>query len=202
MKRTVAILMVVCLTAMAAACFHLFPPRINLEPMGTIGLIEFQSEAKGNIAEYATQVFLEFLLRSQPNARIKELGRAAEVLGNIGADRLGLEAYEALRNKYGVDTVFFGSLEVSKIRPRVDLAAIITSLSVSAEVDAIMMSRLVDTHNGTTIWTASARDRESVAHVSVFKGGDIFFDASNPEQAYGPLMRDLVRKTTRDFQWR
>jgi len=202
MKRTVTILLVVSLTAMAVSCLGLFPPRINLEPMGTIGLIEFQSEAKGNIAEYASQVFLEFLLRSQPYARIKELGRESEVLGNIGVDHLGPEAYEALRNRYGVDTVFFGSLEVSKIRPRVDLAAIITSLGVSAEVDAVMMSRLIDTHSQTTIWTASAHERATVAQVSVFKSGDIFFDASNPEQAYGPLIRDLVHRTTRDFRRR
>ena len=202
MKRTVILLTVVCLAAIAAACFHRYPPRINLEPMGTIGMIQFKSAAKGNIAEYATQVFLEVLIKSQPGARIKELGREDEVLGEIGANRLGPEAFEALRSKFGVDTVFFGSLDVSNVRPRVDLATIITSLSVSAEVDAVMTARLVDTHDGTTLWTDSARDRKTVAHVSVFQGGAIFFDARDPEQAYGPLIRDLVLKTTRDFRWR
>ncbi len=62
------------LIAAAAGCLHL-PPRINLERMGTVGLIQLRSEAEGNIAEYATQVLLEVLLKSQPGARIKELGR-------------------------------------------------------------------------------------------------------------------------------
>ena len=201
MKRSAIVLTFVCLTALAAACFS-GRPRINLERVGTIGLIQFKSAAKGNIAEYATQVFLEVLIKSQPGARIKELGREDEVLGQIRADRLGPEALEALRRTYGVDAVFFGTLDVSNVRPRVDLASIITSLSVSAEVDAVMTARLVDTRDGTTIWTDTARDRKTVAQVSVFQGGGIFFDARDPEQAYGPLIRDLVLKTTRIFQWR
>jgi len=170
--------------------------------MGTIGLIQFRSAAQGNIAEYATQVFLEVLIKSQPGARIKELGRQEEVLGEVGANRLGPEALQALRQKYGVDTVFFGTLDVSNIKPRINLAAIITSLSVAAEVDAIMTSRLVDTRDGTTLWTDSSRDRETVAQVSVFRGGGIFFDARDPEHSYGPLIRHLILRITRSFQWR
>jgi hypothetical protein len=101
-----------------------------------------------------------------------------------------------------VDTLIVGTLELSDIRPRVDLAAIISTLSVSAEVDATLTARLLDTQDGTTLWTDSARERRSVAHVSVARGGGIFFDARDPEQAYGSLIRALVVRTTRDFQWR
>lgn len=101
-----------------------------------------------------------------------------------------------------MDAVIFGTLEVSDIRPRVDLATIISTLSVGADVDAILTARLVDTRDGTTLWTDSARDRKTVAEVSFVKGGGIFFDARDPEQAYGSLIRALVMRTTRDFQWR
>ena len=202
MKKAVTLLTIVSLAALTSSCLFRRPPRINLEAMGTIGLVEFQSEAKGNISGYATQVFLEVLLKSQPGARIKELGSARDVLGDVGASRLNPAALQALGREHGVDTIFFGTLDVSKVRPRVDLASIITSLSVSAEVDAIMTSRLVDTRDGTTLWTDSSRDRQSVGHVSVFRGGGIFFDARDPEQAYGPLIRHLVLRTTRSFQWR
>ena len=201
MKRTAIVMLSVALIAAAAGCLHL-PPRINLERMGTVGLIQLRSEAKGNIAEYATQVLLEVLLKSQPGARIKELGREDEVLRDIEASRLSPDALEALRRRFGVDTLIVGTLELSDIRPRVDLAAIISTLSVSAEVDATLTARLLDTQDGTTLWTDSARERRTVANVSVARGGGIFFDARDPEQAYGSLNRALVVRTTRDFQWR
>jgi hypothetical protein len=82
------------------------------------------------------------------------------------------------------------------------LKTIISTLSVSAEVDAILTARLLDTRDGTTLWTDSARDRKTVAQVSVLRGGGILFDARDPEHAYGTLIRALVMRTTRDFQWR
>ena len=202
MKRATIVLFSIAFIAAAAGCFRGYPPRVNLDRLGTIGLIQLRSEAKGNIAEYATQVFLEVLVKSQPRARIKELGREDEVLRDIGANRISPDALEALRRRFGVDTVIFGTLEVSNIRPRVDLAAIISTLRVSAEVDAILTARLLDTRDGTTLWTDSGRARKTVAQVSVFRGGGIFFDARDPEQAYGALIRALVMRTTRDFQWR
>ncbi|MDP2915104.1 MAG: hypothetical protein Q8O91_06595 [Candidatus Aminicenantes bacterium] len=202
MKRTTIVFISIALIAATAGCFHMFPPRVNLDRFGTIGLIQLRSEAKGNIAEYATQVFLEVLVKSQPGARIKELGREDEVLRDIEANRLSPDALEALRRRFGVDAVIFGTLEVSNIRPRVDLATIISTLSVSAEVDAVLTARLLDTRDGTTLWTDSARDYKTVAQVSVLRGGGIFFDARDPEQAYGTLIRALVMRTTRDFQWR
>lgn len=201
MKRTICALIAIILTISAAACV-LRPPLINLESLGTIGLVQLRSEAKGNITEFATQVLLEVILKSQPGTRIKELGREEEVLGDIGADRISPDSFAAIGRKYGLDAVILGTLEVSDVKPRVDLATIISTLSVSAEVDARMTARLVLLRDGTTIWTGSGRNRETVANVSLVKGGGIFFDARDPEEAYGPLVRNLVLKATRDFQWR
>jgi len=202
MKKTAVILLAAALAASSVGCFRLFPPRVNLERMGTIGVCEFRTGAQGNIAPYATRIFLEVLLKSQPGARIKELGREEDVLREIGANRFSQEALGALRQKYGVDTVIFGTLEVSNIRPRVDILSIITRLSVSADIEAVLSARLLDLSDGTTIWTGTAHERESVAQVSVVKGGGAIFDAQDPERAYGPMLRDLVLRATRDFQWR
>lgn len=202
MKRTTIVIISGALIVLAFGCFRMFPPRVNLERFGTIGLVQFRTEAKGNLAEYATRVFTEVLINSQPRARIKELGREAEVLRDIGANRLSPDALEALRRRFNVDAVILGTLDVSNVRPRVDLLSIISSLSVSAEVEAMLTARLLDTRDGTTLWTDSARDRKTVAQVSVFRGGDIFFDARDPERAYGSLIRALVERTTRDFRVR
>jgi len=202
MKRTTTVLISVALIAAALGCFHRNPPRVNLEGFGAIGIVQFRSEVKGNIAEYATRIFIEVMVKSQPGARIKELGREDEVLRDIRANRFSPDALEALRRRFNVDAVILGTLDMSNIRPRVNLLSIISTLSVSAEVDAALTARLLDTRDGTTLWTDSARDHKTVAQVSVFRGGDIFFDARDPERAYGSLIRALVARTTRDFQWR
>lgn len=201
MKRMVFALLAVMILLSAGGCVHR-PPLVNLERWGMIGLVKLRSEAKGNLAEFASQVFAEVLVKSQPAARIKELGREDEILRDIGADRISPDSLAAIGQRYGLDALIFGTLEVSDVRPRVDIASIISSLSASAEVEARMTARLVDLRDGTTIWTGSARNRETVAHVTIFSGGGVFFDARDPEQAYGPLVRGLVIKATRDFQWR
>ena len=202
MKKIVVILAASILAASAVGCARLFPPRINLERMGTIGLVELATKAEGNIGSYATRIFLEVVLKSQPGARIKELGRESDLLREIGAGRLNQDAIAAIRQRYGVDSLILGTLEISNVRPRVDVISIITTLSVSADIEALLSARLLDLGDGTTAWAGSARGRESVAQVSVLKGGAVIFDAQDPERAYGPLVRDLVLRATRDFQWR
>ncbi len=201
MKRTAFVLIAAVMLASAAGCF-LFAPRINLERLGTIGFVQLHSEAKGHIAEYATQVFLEIMLRSQPRARIKELGREAAILHDLDANRFSPEVLAELGRRSGIDVLLLGTLDISNVKPRLDVATILSTLSVSAVVDAGLSARLIDLRDGTTLWTGSARKHETVANVTVGRGGDIFFDAGDPEQAYGPLIRDLVLATTRDFQRR
>ncbi len=201
MRKTAVVFFAAALAVSTAGC-RLLPPRVNLERMGTIGLCEFRTDVKGNLAPYTTRIFLEVLLKSQPNARIKELGREEDILREIGADRFSPEALAALGRRYGVNTVIFGTLEVSNIRPRVDVLSIITTLTVSAEIEAVLSSRLLDLGDGTTIWAGTAHERETVGQVSVVKGGGVIFDAQDPERAYGPMLRDLVLRATRDFQWR
>jgi hypothetical protein len=186
---------------LAAGC-ALRPPRVNLEPLGTVGLVGFRTTAKGTIAAYATQVFLEVLTKSQPGVRVKELGPEETVLAEVGADRPSSEAAAAIGKKFGVEAVFFGTLQMSNIKPRINIASIITSATASADVEALLSAKLMDTREGTTLWADSARDRQAVGQISIFKGGGIFFDARDPEEAYGDLVRSLAHKVTRDFQWR
>ncbi len=106
------------------------------------------------------------------------------------------------RKKYGVEAVFFGALQISDIKPRINIASIITSATASADVEALLSAKLIAAKDGTTLWADSARDRQSVGQISIFRGGGIFFDARDPEEAYGDLVRSLAHKATRDFQWR
>ena len=199
MRRAITVLNLGFLIVFSAGC--LFGPRINLERLGIIGFVGFESRAKGNISDYAGQVFLENLLRSQPRARIKELGPSNIVLGEFGTYRLTPEALEALGKRYNVDAILIGSLDFSRIRPRVDIASIVTgSINASVDVDVTMTAKLLDVHDGTTFWGDSARVRMDVANASVFPGGEVVFDAQDPTRAYGELVEELVRRTTRDFR--
>ena len=198
MKKSACILTA---SLLLAAC-SLRPPIVNLEPLGTVGLAGFKTTAKGTIAAYATQVFVEVLTKSQPGVRVKELGPEETILAEVGADRPTPEAMAALGKKYGVEAVFFGTLQVSDIKPRINIASIISSATAAADVEADLSAKLVAAKDGTTLWADSARDRQTVGQVSIFKGGGIFFDARDPEEAYGDLVRSLAYKTTRDFQWR
>jgi hypothetical protein len=199
MKRVITILSLGLLVFSTAGC--LFGPRINLQGLGVIGFVGFDSRTKGNISDYASQVFLEYLLRSQPGARIKELGPSDVVLGEFGSYRLTPEALDVLGKRHNVDALIVGTLDFSKVRPRVDIASIVIgSIRASVDVDVTMSAKLLDTHDGTTFWADSARVRMDVANASVFPGGDVVFDAQDPARAYGDLVDELVRRTTRDFR--
>ncbi len=199
MKRLPAVLAPALIAIASAGC--VMAPRINLDRFGTIGFIGFDTRAEGNIDEYANQVFLEVLLRSQPGTRIIDLGPAATVLRGSRSPVPTPEILADLRSRYNVDAVLTGILDVSKARPRVELGAILLgSIRASVDMDAFMSARLMDTHDGTTFWMDSARVRMDIADLSVLKNGQVMFDARDPERAYGRLVRELVLRTTRDFR--
>ena len=56
-----SLLFAVCAAVLAlAGCARVYvPPAIDLEPHQVIGLIEFSSDAKGELAEFVTEKFIE-----------------------------------------------------------------------------------------------------------------------------------------------
>jgi hypothetical protein len=178
----------------------MFPPEVDLVEYGSVGLINFSSNFEGNLGEFVTQKFLESISASQKGARIIELGDADEVLESVQRDRIDPETVQAIGQKYNVDAIIVGNLEVSDVKPRVSLSAIIKHASVSAEVEALMTAKLLETIHGATIWTGLAQDKKDVAHVSVFSGGPVLFDAKDPEQAYGDLTESLIEEVTKDLR--
>ena len=139
------------------------------------------------------------MLRSQPGARIVDLGPADRILGGPGVP--SPEALAEIGRRYNVDAILAGTLDLSKVRPRVDLGGLLFgSIQASVDVDAFMSARLMDTHDGTTFWMDSARVRMDLANLNVLKSGEVLFDARDPERAYGRLIRELVLRTTRDLR--
>jgi hypothetical protein len=109
-----------------------------------------------------------------------------------------MEAVKLLGTKYGIGALITGNLEVEKVKPSVNIATLITEMSVSAYVEATLTAKLVETGTGATVWSNAAQGREKVAAVGIM-GGDTYFNAKDPERAYGALVKRLVRLVSDDF---
>ena len=177
----------------------LMPPRVDLQAFRKIGLVEFSSNPKGQLQTLASQDFIETVQASQPGVPVLELGGEDLVLRAIGRDKVDSEAIRAIGKRFDVDAVIIGNLEVTDVKPRLDVKQVFTSLGVQADVEAALTTKLMEVGSGATVWTRSARSKETVANVG-FNQGDVYFGAKDPESAYGSLIQDLVHHVTQDFR--
>ena len=175
------------------------PPVIDLKAHEGIGLIEVKPNTDGKLDRYVTHKFLQAITEDQRDAQIFELGTAAKVLADVQKTELDMEAVKAACEKYGVKSIVTGELFVSDVRPKIDVGFGLSSLRVKADVEANLTAKLFDA-GGATIWTGSSQAKETVGEVGIFGGGHFSFDAKDPESAYGPLIRSLVHRATRDYR--
>lgn len=175
------------------------PPRIDLARHEMIGVIEFNSQSEGELDSMATRRFLESAREDQGLVRVLELGTESEALRSVGRDHFDAKAFQELGRKHGLASVIVGELTFSDVRPSVRIAPDLRSGGLSANVDATLAVRLIETATGASLWNRSARVTQSVGHVSVLGGGRVVFDADDPERAYGGLVDTLVAEVTRDF---
>lgn len=175
------------------------PPRVDLHAFESIGIVQFESDAKGNLAAFATQRFIEAMQQSQPGVRVLELGPGAELEPPLGSGAVDHAAIQAIGRKYAVDAVIVGDLAVKNVRPKVDVYNLVKSMSVSADVDAALTTRMLETSRGATVWTRSTRSTRRVAQVGV-GAGKVSFDARDPQNAYGELVDALISEITDDFR--
>ena len=178
----------------------LVPARVDLGAYRTVGILVFSSNATGNLEEYATQRFMQDVQAAQPGVRFLELGSEAEVLRALGRTRLDFEAVRALGQKWGVAAVFAGELNVTQARPRVQLERLVQSMSLQADVEATLHTRLIETDSGATVWTRTSAGSAPVASVRVSSRGPIDFGARDPARAYGSLVHSLIAAVTDDFR--
>lgn len=178
----------------------MYPPKIDLTQHEIIGIITFRSTNEGQLAPYATGKFMEAMRRDQGLIRIVELGTQDKVLAEIGHNELDREAFMEIGEKYDVISVINGELVVSDVRPDITITPGGGYMDFSAEVDASMAVRMVETETGASLWSSTAEATSKVGGVSIFGKKHFMFDAKDPDNAYGELVRALVKKTTRDFQ--
>lgn len=194
------------LAGMSAGCASkrvLVPPRLDLQPYGSVGLVTFTVEnAKGSLHELATQRFAEEVLAGQSGIELLEVGSADSLVRRMGETQFGPASAQALGQERNVPAVFVGHLKVSNVRPSGGIAGLAVPF-VQATVSVELMVRLISTKTGGTLWRSSAAASEKVGSVALI-GGVPNFSAKNPNDAYGHLVNQLVWSVTYDLRptWR
>ena len=199
MRKICYIIMAGALLLFTAGCAPSVPV-IDLTQYGRVGFIDVSSNAEGAIAKVASQELVEKIMQiDKEKITVVELGSEEEILQALGRERIDPETIQMIGKKYNVGVIVSSHLNISEVRPHIDISTITESLGVKAEVDASLTVKLLETEGGATLWTDSVEDTQSVASVSIGSGGLFHFDASTPEKAYGELVRNLVRKISSDF---
>jgi len=199
-------LLALLLAALSAGCAGrrvLVPPRLDLQPHGTVGLVTFTVEnAKGTLHDFATQRFAEEVLAGQSGIELLELGSADSLVRRVGETQFGPASAQALGEQRDVPAVFVGHLKVSNVKPSGGIIGLSVPF-VQATVTVDLLVRLISTRSGGTLWRASASASEKVGSVALV-GGIPEFSAKDPNDAYGRLVNRLVWTVTQDLRptWR
>ena len=175
------------------------PPVVNLGELGVIGVIEFASNAEGDVQQYVTQQFIQTVQSAQPGVRLLELGSEAQILKLVGHTQLNFEAIRSIGAKYKVDALFYGNFIVSDIKPQVNFSSSFSTMRAQAYVEGKLNNKLFETASGATVWTHLASDRQPVAKLRLIKNGSINVGVTDPEEKYGQLVDGLVAYNTKDF---
>jgi hypothetical protein len=173
------------------------PPRIDLAQLETLGIVEFESSAEGELGSLATERFTDWSRRDQGLVRIVDLGERRRLSGTGGWN---LETLQALDRDRGVKTLVTGELTVSEVRPDFSISSSLRSGTVSGTVEVTLDVRMIETATGASIWNRSARTTRTVGQLRVIDGRHFAFDADDPQRAYGELVDSLVEVVTRDFR--
>ncbi|MBA7714632.1 hypothetical protein ES703_123661 [subsurface metagenome] len=199
MRKVYYIIMAGVLLLFAAGCAP-GVPVVDLTEYGRVGFIDVSSSAEGEIAKVASQELVEKIMQiDKEKITVVELGSEEELLRALGRERIDPETIQMIGKKYNIGVIVSSHLNISEVRPHIDISLTRESFGVKADVDASLIVKLLETEGGGTLWTDSVEDTQSVASVSIGSGGLFHFDASTPEKAYGELVRNLVRKISRDF---
>lgn len=176
------------------------PPRMDLKNYGTLGIVEFASNADRGINSLATRRFQEQIQSAQPGTRFIELGNREAVLAAVGGRQLDADALRKIGEKYGVAAVFLGDIAYSE--PKTDVKVTdITRLEGGArtEIRADISGKLLETGTGASVWSNSAWARKQIGRVNVSaeRGISAQTSSANPREEMVPA---LVYQLTHDFR--
>ena len=133
----------------------LLPPTLNLVPYHNVGLFQFSVEnAKGNLHEFATQRFEEYVLAAQTGIEMREFT-------STDSSRV----FSAAADSNGCPVAFFGHLKISNVKPRGGLTAGLAPV-LRASVTVELSVWLMNTRTGGVMWRRSSASTRAGARSS------------------------------------
>lgn len=177
------------------------PPRVDLQGFGTLGLVDFASNATPSINAQTTREFGTHIHAAQPGTRIVKLGSRDSLLAAVGRRELDAEALRKIGQKYGVEAIFVGTLNYSEPRTEVritDVAKLEGGVRVDLRGDINI--ELMETRSGASMWSSSAWARRQLGLVNVSAEQGVSASGravSNPREEMVPA---LVYHLTEDFR--
>jgi hypothetical protein len=203
MKRYVASLLaaLAALPGCSSTVLVSVPPRVELRSYGTLGIVQFASNADGAIDVLATRQFQEQVQAAQPGTRFVELGSRQALLGAVGAAQLDADAARRIGAKFGVAAIFVG--EVVYAEPKADVK--LTDLArldgaVRAEIRGDISARLIEAASGASVWSSSAWARRQIGGVRVSADHGISGSVSSNADPRRDMVPALVYQLTHDFR--
>jgi hypothetical protein len=176
------------------------PPRMELKPYATIGVVEFASNYLAATNSRATREFQARIHSAQPGTRLLELGPRQALLAAAGLRQLDVEALRRIGEKAGVDAIFVGDIVYSDPKTEVkinDLSRL--DGSARTEVRGDMSLKLVETRSGATVWSGTSWARREVSRyrVSAQQGVSAASRDGDPRDEMVPT---LLMHATQDFR--
>jgi hypothetical protein len=175
------------------------PPRVDLKPYGTLGIIDFSSNSERTLSVQATRQFQEQVQEAQPGTRFLELGSREAVLAGVGGRDFDPQTLRRIGEKYRVNAVVLGDIVYAE--PRTDIKiADIKKLEggMRSELRADISGRLLETSTGASIWTRSAWSQRQIGTLSVSAERGVSGNMkANPREEMVP---SLVYQLTHDFR--
>jgi hypothetical protein len=177
------------------------PPRMELKSYGTLGIVQFTSNADAAVDVLATRQFQEQVQAAQPGTPFIELGSRQALLSAVGAAQLDAEAVRRIGAKYGVAAVFFGDIVYAE--PKADIRVHdLTRLdaAVRAELRGDISARLIETASGASVWSSSAWARRQIGGVRVSADAGVSGAVSTKADPRRDMVPGLVYQLTHDFR--
>jgi hypothetical protein len=173
---------------------------MDLAPYGTLGIVEFASNASPAIDVRATRQFQERVQAAQPGTRFIELGSRGALLAAVGGKQLDPDTLRKIGQKYGVAAVFVGDIVYSEPKTGVritDLARL--EGDVRTDVRGDISTRLVETRTGASVWSSSAWATRQLGRLNVSGSQGVSGGMRNddPREAMLPAM---LHHLTQDFR--
>ncbi len=199
-RHVAFVLIVAAAVSGCASHYILVPPAVDLTQMGNIGIVTLKAaEAKGDLDAVASQDFLEEVTAAQ-RVPVVELGPSDTVLAGLGKTAFDRETILALGQKHNIDAFFAGEIGLTKVKPKLDLAAPLSrTLLAHTAMNMTVKVRLVSTKNGATLWTNSATRQITTGSVGIEYGIPVFA-VRDKDAALNQLLRQVMYQMTWDFR--